>query len=176
MTNFEAWMNDADMPTKIDGLWVDLETGINYDPSHDYRSGGARSIHRSSYMPSLSTEKHREYARQFGGRALTGTAKQKEWAEKIRAEMLAGMNQDQAEMACDPKGLMKTAKAWIENRKRKPREIGEFVMEQKAMLRQFEAIKSLRDLCRDDERRKALQLELEQIAEKYNALTKCFGF
>jgi hypothetical protein len=29
--SFSDWYNNADMPHKIDGRWVDLETGFTYD-------------------------------------------------------------------------------------------------------------------------------------------------
>ncbi|MCW3498726.1 hypothetical protein [Burkholderia cenocepacia] len=30
-TSFDAWYEDADMPEKINGVWVDLETGLTYN-------------------------------------------------------------------------------------------------------------------------------------------------
>ena len=50
----------------------------------------------------------RNIAKMFGGKALTGTVKQKEWAEKIRAEKLAALSEDEAIKIC-------TA-FWINNR------------------------------------------------------------
>lgn len=68
----------------------------------------------------------RAVASMFGGTALTGTAKQKNWAEEIRAKMLAAMTEDQAILVCKHDSLFTTAKFWIENRTKDGRQIGEF--------------------------------------------------
>lgn len=114
----------------------------------------------------------------FGGKALTGSAKQKEWGEKIRAEKLSGeklghdfyapkneMTEVEAAMACDPNGLGKSAHFWIENRNRQPSEIGAFFVQQKRML--AEAI-SLREAGDAD--------GFKAAAEAYNNLTAQWGF
>ncbi|WP_311949280.1 hypothetical protein [Halomonas piscis] len=159
MNNFEYWINHiADMPTKAeDGHWFDLETGLPYRADVDYQTGLAR--HR--YAPSAQAKKGRELAKVFGGRALTGTAKQKDWAEKIRAEKLREMDMCQAELACDPKGLLTAAKFWIEARNSKGTEIGEFVQQQKALLKQYKSAKAEKDAD-----------QVKAIAEQYNALTE----
>lgn len=108
---------------------------------------------------------YRDIAKMFGGKALSGTKRQKEWAEKIRAEKLAGMNQDQAELACRADGLGKSSKFWIENKERSPRQIGEFFVEQTELLAKA---KSLRAQLNEAEYRKA--------AEQYNKLTEEWGF
>ena len=114
----------------------------------------------------MKTAQHwRDPARLFGGRALKGTSRQKEWAEKIRAEKLAQMTADQAEMACDPNGLLTHSKFWIENRTRSGSEIGAFVEEQKALLKQA---KSLRAAGKSD--------EYAAAAARYNALTQSWGW
>lgn len=163
MTNFEFWINEiADIPTRDeDGQWCDMEDGLPYRADFNYQSGQPRQ----RYAPSAQAKQGRELAKAFGGRALKGTAKQKEWAEKIRAEKLREMDMDQAELACDPQGLLTSAKFWIEARRRKGREIGDFVQQQKAQLKQYRAAKE----ARDAEKVKA-------IAEQYNALTTRWGF
>ena len=153
-TNFQAWIDSADMPERNSaGQWVDLETGLLYKPT--------------APRANLSTKAQdaRAVAKFFGGKALTGTAAQKEWAEKIRAEKLGEMTQDQAEMACDPAGLLKTAKFWIEQRAKSGQQIGDFVMEQKALLK---TAKSLRAAGKSD--------EYAATAATYNALTTVWGF
>lgn len=159
MSNFDFWINEiADMPTKAeDGQWFDLETGLPYRVDVDYASGQSRP----RFTPSNKAQQGRELAKVFGGRALTGSAKQKEWAEKIRAEKLREMDMDQAEMACDPKGLLTAAKFWIEARARNGKEIGEFVQQQKALLKQYRTAKAAGDAG-----------QVKALAEQYNALTE----
>jgi len=160
MTNFQAWLNDADMPQKAaDGSWFDLETGISYNPTHNYITGQARTTLSARALDA------RAVAKAFGGKALKGTAKQKEWAEKIRAEKLAGMTQDQAEMACDPAGLLTNAKFWIEARGRAAADIGAFVMNQKGLLAQARALKAA-----------GRAEEYADVAADYNNLTASWGF
>jgi len=107
----------------------------------------------------------RDKAKFFGGKALTGSAKQKEWAEKIRAEKLFAMTQDQAEMACAHNGLGRSANFWIQNRERSGSEIGNFFMQQKAMLRQAQSLRAA-----------GRSAEYEAAAAEYNALTLRWGF
>lgn len=161
-TNFQTWIDQADMPERRDGVWVDLETGLKYDPSIDYATGTARAPRKTV---SAKAQDARAVAKMFGGKALKGTAKQKEWAEKIRAEKLAQMSESQAEMACDPLGLLTHSKFWIENRTRNGSEIGAFVEDQKALLKQA---KSLRAAGKAD--------EYAVVAARYNALTTTWGF
>lgn len=35
--NFKSWYEDADIPEKVDGQWIDLETGIPYKPERSSR-------------------------------------------------------------------------------------------------------------------------------------------
>lgn len=163
MTNFEFWINEiADMPTKAeDGQWFDLETGLPFRADFDYQSGQSRQ----RYAPSAQAKQGRELAKVFGGRALKGTAKQKDWAEKIRAEKLREMDMDQAEMACDPQGLLTNAKFWIEQRRSSGKAIGEFVQQQKAMLKQYRAAREAGDAE-----------QVKALAEQYNTLTARWGF
>lgn len=152
-SNFQAWIDAADMPSQnASGQWVDLETGFAYNPAP---------------RAELSTKAKdaRAVAKFFGGKALSGTAAQKEWAEKIRAGKLAEMSQDQAEMACDPDGLLKTAKFWIEQREKSGTEIGGFVMLQKALLK---TAKSMRSAGKTQ--------EYASTAAAYNTLTTSWGF
>lgn len=163
MGNFSYWLEHiADMPEKKDGQWVDLETGLPYNHNVDYATGEKRSSRRPL---SDKAQDARAVAKQYGGRALKGTAKQKEWAEKIRAEKVTQMTDDQAEMACDPKGLLTNSKFWIEQRERSGAEIGAFVQEQQALLKQA---RSLREAGKGD--------EYAAVAAKYNALTTAWGW
>jgi hypothetical protein len=133
-----------------------------------------KSSERDRWKAGEKTLTDRAVAALFGGKALTGTAKQKVWAEKIRAEKLGGesgafysrneMSDAQAVLACDPKGLGKSAHFWIANRNRKPQEIGQFFEAQKHLL--AEAL-ALRATGKADEYKAA--------AEAYNRLTEEWG-
>lgn len=163
MSNFNYWINEvADMPERDEGGWYDLETGLRFDPSFDYRANQPRAARKPL---STRAQDARAIAKAFGGKALKGTAKQKEWAEKIRAEKLAQMDLDQAEMACDPNGLLTHSKFWIENRARSGREIGEFVQQQKALLKQARTLKAAGKAA-----------EYAAAAAEYNNLTSQWGF
>ncbi len=159
MNNFQAWYNDADMPEKTTHGWVDMETGIAFDPSVNYLRKGYSS--RSSVSKKALSS--RNVAKLFGGKALIGTAKQKEWAEKIRAEKLQEMTEEQATLACAPSGLGKAAKFWIENRGKKGAEIGGFFQTAKELREKFAQLEKGTEECR-------------AVAEKYNSLTAAWGF
>jgi len=93
----------------------------------------------------------------FGGKSLTGTKKQKEWAEGIRKNILTNITEEQAIMLCDKKGLCNHSKFWIENRFKKPCEFGCFIEKQKKLLSEYY---------------KADCKVKKEISEKYNILTK----
>jgi hypothetical protein len=153
--NFTQWLEEADMPEFVNGQWIDLETGIPYTPS----SAVSRAV------LSIKAQNARVVAKTFGGKALKGTAKQKEWAEKIRAEKLTQMTAEQAEMACDPNGLLTAAKFWIGNRDVTGRAIGEFVQQQKSLLKRARTLKA-----------RGATAEYAAVAAQYNALTKQWGW
>ncbi len=160
-SNFQAWLDDADMPQRdAQGNWFDAEDGLPYDPTIDYCQ-----LSRPRRAVSARAVEARALAKLFGGKALTGTAKQKEWAEKIRAEKLAGMTDDQAVLACDSAGLGRSAHFWIEARNRTPNEIGKFFITQKAMLARAKALRSA-----------GKAEEYAAAANEYNALTTAWGF
>ena len=122
MTNFEFWINNvADMPQRDASGWFDAETGLRYDPAFNYpdKSGRARA--------SVSILNARSIAKKFGGKALIGTAKQKEWAEKIRAEVLLHVTEDQASLLCSAVSVTGHSKFWIDNRDAMPTTIGSFI-------------------------------------------------
>lgn len=142
------------MPTLENGMWVDLETGIPYTDHRHVRKG-----------LSVKAQDARAVAKQFGGKALTGSERQKEWAEKIRAEKLAQMNEEQAALVCSPTNILQSAKFWIENRYASGKAIAAFEIQRRAS---FERAKSLK--LRNDADGYAL------AAAEYNALTKKWGF
>jgi hypothetical protein len=159
MNNFQAWLDQADIPTCDENGWFDLETGLRYNPAVNYLTGSKRQTISTNALTA------RNIAKAFGGKALKGTKKQKEWAEKIRADKVQKMTRDQAEMVCDPNGLLTHSKFWIENCDASPTAIGHFVMTQKALLAQYRASHAAGDAD-----------QVAKIAAEYNALTEEWGF
>jgi hypothetical protein len=138
MTNFQIWLDQADIPEQRGGQWVDLETGLPYNPEWDYKRNQQRSIQKLS---AKSTDA-RAVAKLYGGKALTGSASQKEWAEKIRAEKLSQLTSlDDAELVCGPDSLCRTAKFWIDNRTRPASEFPVFVRTYRALLAKCKSLK-----------------------------------
>lgn len=88
---------EADIPKKIDGVWIDLETGIPF-------SERPQPTRRTS-----TAEKAKP------GFALKGTVAQKEWAYKIKDTALRNVGREIVEKVHQDK-RMKYAKWWIENR------------------------------------------------------------
>ncbi|WP_129352082.1 hypothetical protein [Solidesulfovibrio carbinolicus] len=160
MDNFTYWLeNVADIPEEDEnGNWRDLETGFQYDPKINYEACEKGTQRKTLSEKAMSG---RETAKAFGGKALKGSFKQKEWAEKIRAGKLSSMTDEQAKLACDPNGLLTHSKFWIENRFKSGTEIAEFVTEQKGMLKQYRAYPQT-----------GHEEEKKILAAKYNALTE----
>ena len=161
--SFLTWFNNADMPEKTqDGKWIDLETGISYDECANCNAVTSLKARKTLSTKALDS---RAVAKIFGGKALSGTAKQKNWAEKIRAEKLVLMTKEQAELVCDKSGLLNNAKFWIEHREKGANEIIDFVIEQKRLLK---LAKKLHSENRAE--------EYAKIASSYNELTEKWGF
>lgn len=120
-TNWQAWKDQADIPENINGRWTDLETGIEYDPSYDYTKDQERP---STKWTSLTPKalKARETAKVLGGKALTGTTRQKEWAEKLRTEIIKKAEPSDAEFLISHP-VAASAKFWIENRDLSPKKL-----------------------------------------------------
>ena len=115
MSNFTYWKEQiADMPEKGPNGWVDLETGLEFDPSVHYKTGGKTT----QWKPSQDIKRKREIARFYGGKALTGTTSQKTWAETIRAQYLETnfSSDEEKKQLLGLGGLVKTSKFWILNR------------------------------------------------------------
>jgi hypothetical protein len=155
--SFKQWYEDADMPTLQNGVWVDLETGIPYAESRAQRA--------PRVALSDKAQNARAVAKQFGGKALSGSAKQKEWAEKIRAEKLAALSEEQAILICDPTNILQNAKFWIENRASSGREIAAFEIQRRAALKRAKSLKAKNDAD-----------GYARAAGEYNDLTEKWGF
>lgn len=154
--NFREWYDQADMPEFKDGQWFDMETGLPYVPAPAKKQ--SKSINEKALD-------FRAQAKLFGGKALTGSVKQKEWGEKIRAEKLGGMTPEQAELVCDPSGLTRSAHFWIQNRAASATAIAEFETTRRSLLKQARALKAANDA-----------IGYAAKAAEYNALTTQWGF
>ncbi len=163
--NWKEWHdNIADMPSFDDSgrYWYDSESGLRYDPAINYIPGRVKPTKNKISGGTLDA---RNIAKFFGGKALRGSAKQVRWGEKIRADKIKNMTEKQAAICCDPSGLMKHAKFWIETRDKKPPEIGEFAEKYKNLLVSYSEAKATNDANL-----------VASIAEEYNALTALWGF
>lgn len=82
--SFSEWMKEADMPKRDkNGEWVDMETGLPFKGSLILKKE-----RQAKGKVSNEAKSSRDYAKSLGGKALTGSMKQKDWAEKIRAKKL----------------------------------------------------------------------------------------
>ena len=93
---FKLWYADADMPEKVNGRWVDLETGIRFDPR--------------DWLPKLPAIP-----------ALSGSEKQVSWATKIRNNFLYNISDQETKRSLVAKHL--SSKFWIDNRNLTPDEM-----------------------------------------------------
>ncbi len=130
MSSFEEWYREADIPMKDDkGRWYDAETGLPYEPTFKTKKTARKSV-------SANAKGFRDYAKQFGGKALAGSAKQKEWAEKIRYEVLTKCDDEQATILCS---LAITGKAsfWINFRNENVEQLFHRVCEIKKAIHEY---------------------------------------
>lgn len=121
MTHFQRWKEWADMPTKDEHGWFDMETGERYDPNKTYLEGADFGFDNPKPVnyKTKQAQQHRQLAKQHGCKALTGTPPQKAWAEKLRKERLqkaidSGDNSTIELMKGSP--IMQSSAFWIENR------------------------------------------------------------
>jgi len=167
MNNFEYWKNKfADIPDKKDdGYWYDLETGHQYDASIDYEAleNGTASIRQKVNTKCLE---NRKTAKKFGGLALRGTLKQKEWAEKIRACILTSVSKEVAEILATSKNYSHS-RFWIVNKDKSLQDFEMFIYRKRELVNIYNALLDSKDDCSG---------EIKQIAEKHNALTALWGF
>tara|TARA_Y100000588_G_scaffold394265_1_gene513828 strand:+ start:7296 stop:7808 length:513 start_codon:yes stop_codon:yes gene_type:complete len=85
-SHFLSWYEEADIPgINSDGKWEDFETGFLYCPP-------SQTDRKPRAPVSDKIKEARATAKDFGGKALKGSAKQKNWGESIRAELLKKVN------------------------------------------------------------------------------------
>lgn len=98
------------------GLYEDRDTGITskYD---DIVSAKSASQRQPRQQVSNQAKEARKTLKEFGFKAFTGSAKQKNWAEKIRNEKMQELTSDQKEFFAT-QDLMPAHKAswWIDRR------------------------------------------------------------
>lgn len=127
--SFKEWFDNADYPQRDEnGEWFDLEDGIPYRLSKYAAEEKKKEARKQLSSKALEG---RAVAKLFGGYALKGSAKQKEWAEKIRADKLKEMNSFEiAEYFCDKDNTpFQSAAFWIENRNKSALEFEDFIDE-----------------------------------------------
>jgi hypothetical protein len=120
----DAIFQYGDIQYKGDGRWLCHDTGVEYS-SADVRSM-LKPAKEAPKPLSSKAQAARASAKNLGMKALTGTARQKEWAEKIRSEKLLDVYsmKDQArEDAIEAVSRLKKASFWIDNRAKTGREI-----------------------------------------------------
>lgn len=108
--DFKKCYNEvADVPVKdANGNWYDLETGISFDPLAAERAAQDAALEKAKQA--------RTAAQALGGKALNGgSAKQKKWAEELRAGALKNMTPETAEKVLKHFQFRNTM-WWINNR------------------------------------------------------------
>ena len=139
MVSFSQWYNEeADIPQLIDGEWVDLETGI---PFSAWAKSQGRNENKVRQSISAAGQDYRKYTKALGGKALTGTIKQKEWAGKIRFNILKQLPQESQEMLVTHEAFQ-SSKFWIEMRDISAQRLSDFAV------KVFSATKALNTLTR----------------------------
>ncbi len=114
VSNFKEWFDEADIPMQDkDGRWYDAETGFSYSDYQRNNSSTKATMPRQNV--SEEAKEYRKTASQYGGKALTGTRKQKNWAEKIRNGILESLSEENCRIICMNKSAH-SSKFWIENR------------------------------------------------------------
>jgi len=158
-------MNLETYITDILGLQIGLMTAEEIEKTREQFEKETSAVARRRRELSGKAQDARAVARVFGGRALTGTRRQKEWAEKIRAEKIKGMDEAGAILACRPEGLGKSSKFWIENRSKSAQKISDFFKTQTKLMSEYKEAYDAKN-----------EAAVKELAEKYNALTTKWGF
>lgn len=117
ISSFAEWYEEADIPDfDYDlKLWRDLETGLYYDPFGKLDGSKPSQPPTPRYVPSDDVKKARQFIKTIGGKALTGTPKQKEWAEKIRLDQMTKLDPEDAKQVVFHE-IFAHSKFWIETR------------------------------------------------------------
>lgn len=143
----EAVGEFGDIEYKGNGRWLCHDTGI------EYTNADIRSMLKPAKAPAkpLSSKalNARATAKNFGMKALTGSARQKEWAEKIRSEKIIGiysMKDDDREDAIAAISMLKKASFWIDNRSKSGAQIIQEAVQSLHAARKYNQIGEDREL------------------------------
>lgn len=117
ISSFSEWYEEADIPEFDEELklWRDLETGLYYDPFGKLDGSKPCQPVAPRYVPSENVKNARKFIKTIGGKALTGTPKQKEWAEKIRLDKMIELDPEDAKQVVFHE-IFAHSKFWIETR------------------------------------------------------------
>ena len=117
ISSFSEWYEEADIPEFDEELklWRDLETGLYYDPFGKLDGSKPCQPVTPRYVPSENVKNARKFIKTIGGKALTGTPKQKEWAEKIRLDKMIELDPEDAKQVVFHE-IFAHSKFWIETR------------------------------------------------------------
>jgi hypothetical protein len=128
MSNLTYWKNEiADIATQDEsGKWYDMETGLGFD---DFCTAS-----NESFKISDAAKAARKESKSYGAKALTGSAKQKNWAEQIRADFLKNIKNEECINMIVVSSIFKKAKFWIEARNKSSYEIEELVLNIKHLI------------------------------------------
>lgn len=99
-------------------LWHDFRVAVSKNKVKPQAAASVQNAVKRDDKTQKSLERAteaRKAAKALGGKALTGTAKQKAWAEQIRRDFLNMVNADEAELALES-NISSSAKFWIETR------------------------------------------------------------
>ena len=125
---------------------------------------------------SQKTKEARQVVKEKGGAALTGTAKQKKWAEEIRAEIVPYLSEESARILCNKRGPVSKAKFWIERRTKTVSEFEEFGQKATQILDVFRAkLSELKVFSGSEQERIFLNNKVADIGDHFNKLFDNFS-
>lgn len=180
MNNFQHWHDEiADIPLQDkNGEWYDAETGFYY--SEYLKEAREHEVRSNKFKPNDKTKEARSIAKNFGGKALKGTIKQKVWAEQIRVNVLKNVSTTQAEAICYLK-MFEYAAFWISNKDMTSEKIGnnaeiakELIAEINKLYREIDKniIEDKNKWLEITEKGKELVKERENIIDQFKLLFK----
>lgn len=116
-SDFQRWYNDADMPEKVNGQWVDLETGIPYRSEVQRTPAERRGAQQQNHGDAIVRDRLR--SKELKLPALTGSVAQKDWAVQIRLKTAEQMSPALLASLCSVNNPeIRAASFWINNRNR----------------------------------------------------------
>lgn len=118
-----------------------------------------------------AAKESRKLAKFYGGKALTGSAKQKKWAESIREDVLCSneLTDEQKTELINLGSFLNTSKFWINNRNTKHSNLNpESIVDQYKMLKalnekHYDTLAKSHDLAKKDLARKEIYSALSSL-------------